>query len=169
MNQTDAGVFGLANGLQPFHIHRSLLITLAGLHGGIFFAHLLLRGGSLENAQSVTASKSVESTTAVPIDMGPPRFSVFLPHRQETHLPARLWDNHGVVAMVLHATCYTDLKRYGHLCHSGFGKKQSRQSAPSISGYKETREIEYAADTTLDHMAEMDENESPVEVHLTKN
>ena len=42
-------------------------------------------------------------------------------------------------------------------------------SAPSISGYKETGEIEYAADTTLDHMAVMDENESPVEVHVTKN
>ena len=40
--------------------------------------------------------------------------------------------------------------------------------APSISRYKETSEIEYAADTALDHMAVMDENESPVEVHLTK-
>ena len=35
-------------------------------------------------------------------------------------------------------------------------------------GGKETGEIEYAADTALDHMAVMDENESPVEVHLRK-
>ncbi len=32
----------------------------------------------------------------------------------------------------------------------------------------ETGEIEYAADTAPDHMAVMDEIESPVEVHLTK-
>jgi hypothetical protein len=38
-----------------------------------------------------------------------------------------------------------------------------------MSGYKETGEIEYAADTALDRMAVMDEIESPVEVHLTKN
>jgi len=48
-------------------------------------------------------------------------------------------------------------------------KCQSCCPPPSISGYKETGEIEYAADTALDHMAVMDENESPVEVHLTKN
>ena len=29
-------------------------------------------------------------------------------------------------------------------------------------------EIEYAADTALDHMAVMDENESPVEISVTK-
>jgi hypothetical protein len=29
--------------------------------------------------------------------------------------------------------------------------------------------IMYAADTALDHMAVMDENESPVDVHVTKN
>jgi len=51
----------------------------------------------------------------------------------------------------------------------GFRKKQGRLSAPSISGYKETSEIEYAADTVLDHMAVMDENERPVELHLMKN
>jgi len=44
-----------------------------------------------------------------------------------------------------------------------------RLSAPSISGYKETSEIEHAADTALDHMAVMDENERPVELHLMKN
>ena len=33
----------------------------------------------------------------------------------------------------------------------------------------ETGELEYATDTALDHMAVMDENESPVEVHITKN
>jgi hypothetical protein len=44
-----------------------------------------------------------------------------------------------------------------------------KETEPSISGYKETGEIEYAADTALDHMAVTDENESPVEVHLTKN
>ena len=33
-----------------------------------------------------------------------------------------------------------------------------------ISGYKETGEIEYAVDTTLDPMGERDENESPFEV-----
>ena len=48
-------------------------------------------------------------------------------------------------------------------------KCQSCCPPPSISGYNETSEIEYAADTALDHMAVMDENESPVEVHVTKN
>ena len=44
-----------------------------------------------------------------------------------------------------------------------------KETGPAISGYKETGEIEYAADTALDHMAVTDENESPVEVHITKN
>jgi hypothetical protein len=39
----------------------------------------------------------------------------------------------------------------------------------SAQWFKETGEIEYAADTALDHMAVMDENESPVEAHLRKN
>jgi hypothetical protein len=50
-----------------------------------------------------------------------------------------------------------------------FLKETGSVSVPSISGYKETDEIEYAADTALDHMAVMDENETPVEAHLTKN
>jgi hypothetical protein len=29
--------------------------------------------------------------------------------------------------------------------------------------------MEYATDTALDHMTVMDENESPVEVHITKS
>ena len=44
-----------------------------------------------------------------------------------------------------------------------------KETGLTISGYKETGEIEYAADTALDHMAVTDENESPVEVHITKN
>ena len=56
----------------------------------------------------------------------------------------------------------TPLRRYSE-------QKQSRLSAPSMIGYKETGEIEYAADTARDHMAVMDANESPVEVQLTKN
>ena len=44
-----------------------------------------------------------------------------------------------------------------------------KETGSAISGYKETGEIEYAADTALHSMAEMDESESPVEVHLTKN
>ena len=50
--------------------------------------------------------------------------------------------------------------------------EQALKSSSLVScreGGKETGEIEYAADTALDHVAMMDENESPVEVHLTKN
>jgi hypothetical protein len=39
----------------------------------------------------------------------------------------------------------------------------------TTSVYKETGKIEYADDTALAHRAVMDENESPVEVQLTKN
>ena len=52
---------------------------------------------------------------------------------------------------------------------SWFLKETGSAITPSISGYKETGGIEYAADTALDHMAVMGEIESPVEVHLTKN
>jgi hypothetical protein len=39
----------------------------------------------------------------------------------------------------------------------------------TTSVYKETGKIEYADDTALAHRAVTDENESPVEVQLTKN
>jgi hypothetical protein len=63
--------------------------------------------------------------------------------------------------MALHATCYTDLKRYGHHVILRSEKNKASYQVPSISGY--------AADTALDLMAVTDENERPVEVHITKN
>lgn len=50
--------------------------TLALKARKVFLARLLLRIGrrGMEVAQPVTASRSVERTTAVIIDIGPPRF-----------------------------------------------------------------------------------------------
>jgi len=63
--------------------------------------------------------------------------------------------------MALHATCYTDLKRYGHHVILRSEKNKASYQVPSISGY--------AADTALDLMAVTDENERLVEVHITKD
>jgi len=84
-------------------------------------------------------------------------------------LPPRLWDNHGVVALVLPVTLYTDLKRYGHPVILLSEKSRASYQAPSISGYKETGEIGNTAGTALDLLGVTDENESLVEVHITKN
>lgn len=61
------------------------------------------------------------------------------------------------------------LKQFGHHVILISEKNRSSYDEPSMRGYKETGELEYAADTALDLMCPNEADTSVVDVHVVKN
>ena len=61
------------------------------------------------------------------------------------------------------------LKQFGHTILLISEKNRAHYDQASMSGYKETGEIEYAADAALDLLLPDPENSSVVDVHVVKN
>lgn len=61
------------------------------------------------------------------------------------------------------------LKQFGHHVLLVSEKNRSSYGEPTMSGFKESGEIEYAADTALDLILPDSENSSVVDVHVVKN
>ena len=61
------------------------------------------------------------------------------------------------------------LKQFGHHVLLISEKNRAHYNEASMSGYKETGEIEYAADAALDLLLPDEDNSSVVEVHVVKN
>lgn len=64
---------------------------------------------------------------------------------------------------------FEGLKQFGHHVILVSEKNRAHYSDPSMSGYKETGEIEYAADTALDLILPDEQDSSRVDVHVVKN
>ena len=61
------------------------------------------------------------------------------------------------------------LKKYGHHIILVSEKNRGTYGNASLQGYKETGELEYAADTAFDMLKPEEEDGSRVELHITKN
>jgi hypothetical protein len=61
------------------------------------------------------------------------------------------------------------LKEFGHHLLLVSEKNRASYGEPTMSGYKETGEIEYAADAALDLMLPNENDSSVVDVHVVKN
>lgn len=61
------------------------------------------------------------------------------------------------------------LKKYGHHILLVSEKNRGTYGNASLQGYKETGELEYAADTAFDMLKPVEEDGSRVELHITKN
>jgi hypothetical protein len=61
------------------------------------------------------------------------------------------------------------LKKYGHHVIMVSEKKRGTYGNAALDGYKETGELEYAADTAFDLLKPVEEDGSIVDVHITKN
>ena len=61
------------------------------------------------------------------------------------------------------------LKKYGHHVILVSEKKRGTYGEPSLSGYKESGELEYSADTAFDLIGTDPENNGPVDLFITKN
>lgn len=61
------------------------------------------------------------------------------------------------------------LKKYGHHVILVSEKNRGTYGNASLQGYKETGELEYAADTAFDMLKPEEEDGSRVELHITKN
>ena len=61
------------------------------------------------------------------------------------------------------------LKKYGHHVIMVSEKKRGSYGAPSLEGYKETGELEYAADAAFDMIKPDEEDSSIVDLFITKN
>lgn len=61
------------------------------------------------------------------------------------------------------------LKKYGHHVILVSEKRRGTYGAASLDGYKETGELEYAADSAFDILKPDEEDSSIVELHITKN
>jgi KaiC/GvpD/RAD55 family RecA-like ATPase len=61
------------------------------------------------------------------------------------------------------------LKKYGHHVIMVSEKNRGKYGEPSLSGYKESGELEYAADSAFDLIGVDPENDGPTDLYVTKN
>lgn len=61
------------------------------------------------------------------------------------------------------------LKQFGHHVILVSEKNRASYNEPTMHGYKETGELEYAADTALDLMCPNEDDTSVVDIHVVKN